>query len=121
MKAGDVIEKPWGREEILDLTASYCVKRLTVRAGRRLSLQYHERKRETMVLVAGAALISLGDAARQETAPMRKGEAYVIAPGAVHRVEGLPSDDSPEGAVIIEASTPDLDDVVRIGDDYGRD
>ena len=116
MKPGDVIEKPWGCEEILDLCGAYCVKRLNVYPGHRLSLQRHERKRETMMLLQGAAVLIRGDETAQTPAPMAIGEACVIEPGVVHRVEGSPD----RGAVIIEVSTPELDDVVRLEDDYGR-
>ncbi len=116
MKPGDVIEKPWGSEEILDLCEAYCIKQLNVCSGRRLSLQRHERKRETMYLLRGAAVLTRGSVDALESGPMEQGLAYVIEPGVVHRIEGLPE----QGAVILEVSTPELDDVVRIEDDYGR-
>ena len=60
MKTGDVIDKPWGWERILDLNDRYCVRHLFARNGGRLSLQYHQRKRETVVLVSGAAELARG-------------------------------------------------------------
>ena len=116
MKPGDVIEKPWGSEEIVDLCAAYCVKRLNVRRGHRLSLQRHERKRETMMLLSGEAEMTVSGRDGLRNIQMTPGEAHVIEPGTVHRIEGL----SEEPAVILEVSTPELDDVVRIEDDYGR-
>ena len=116
MKSGDVIPKPWGSEHIVDLSDAYCVKYLRIRRGRRLSKQYHERKRETMMLVRGAAVLTLFGEQDEQHISMRFGEARVIEPGTVHRVEGL----SREPAVILEVSTPELDDVVRLQDDYGR-
>ncbi len=116
MKPGDVIEKPWGSEEIVDLCAAYCVKRLNVRRGHRLSLQRHERKRETMMLLSGEADLLIAGEGWHSNILMVPGEAHVIEPGTVHRIEGL----SEEPAVILEVSTPELDDVVRIEDDYGR-
>lgn len=116
MKVGDVIPKPWGSEHIVDLNDAYCVKYLRIRRGRRLSKQYHERKRETMLLVRGAAVLSLFDDLGEHDIAMGFGEAYVIEPGTVHRIEGF----SQEPAVILEVSTTDLDDVVRLQDDYGR-
>ncbi len=116
MKPGDVIEKPWGSEEIVDLCEAYCVKRLNVRRGHRLSKQYHERKRETMMLISGEANLMLFEERGSRDIPMEPGEAHVIEPGTVHRVEGLSEDD----AVILEVSTTELDDVVRLQDDYGR-
>ena len=116
MRAGDVIEKPWGSEQIVDLCGAYCVKYLNVRGGHRLSKQYHERKRETMLLVRGAAALILYGEQGSRKIVMQPGEAYPIEPGTVHRVEGM-SDDP---AVILEVSTPELADVVRLQDDYGR-
>ena len=116
MKAGHVIPKPWGSEHIVDLNASYCLKYLRIRRGQRLSKQYHERKRETMLLVRGAAVLSLFDELGEHDIAMGFGEAYVIEPGTVHRLEGF----STEPAVILEVSTTELDDVVRLEDDYGR-
>ena len=116
MKSGDVIPKPWGSEHIVDLNDGYCVKYLRIRRGRRLSKQYHERKRETMLLVRGAAVLSLFDEHGEHAIAMGFGEAYAIEPGTVHRIEGF----SQEPAVILEVSTTELDDVVRLQDDYGR-
>lgn len=117
MRAGETIGKPWGSEFIVDLCAAYCVKHLRVRRGHRLSLQYHERKRETLTLLSGEATLTLavGDGGPADT-PMARGESYVIEPGAVHRIAGV----SEEDAVILEVSTTELDDVVRLEDDYGR-
>ena len=116
MKPGDVIAKPWGSEHIVDLNDAYCVKYLRIRRGHRLSMQYHERKRETMLLVRGAAVLSLFDDHGAHDIAMGFGEAYHIEPGMVHRIEGF----SREPAVILEVSTTELDDVVRLQDDYGR-
>ena len=116
MKSGDVIPKPWGSEHIVDLNDAYCVKYLRIRRGHRLSKQYHEHKRETMMLVRGLALLTLTDEQGVQDIVMGFGEAYVIEPGTVHRIEGL----SAGPAMILEVSTPELDDVVRLQDDYGR-
>ncbi len=116
MKSGDVIPKPWGSEHIVDLNDAYCIKYLRIRRGRRLSKQYHERKRETMLLVRGAAVLSLFDETGEHDIAMGFGEAYAIEPGTVHRIEGF----SREPAVILEVSTTELEDVVRLQDDYGR-
>ena len=116
MKPGDVIPKPWGSEHIVDLNDAYCVKYLRIRRGQRLSKQYHEHKRETMLLVRGYALLTLTDERGPQDITMGFGEAYVVEPGTVHRIEGM----STEPAVILEVSTPELEDVVRLQDDYGR-
>ncbi len=117
MKAGDVIPKPWGSEHIVDLNRAYCIKYLRIRRGQRLSKQYHEQKRETMLLVRGNALLNLTDeGGGVRDIVMEFGEPYVVEPGMVHRIEGM----STEPTVILEVSTPELEDVVRLQDDYGR-
>ena len=116
MKPGDVIPKPWGSEHIVDLNDAYCIKYLRIRRGKRLSKQYHEQKHETMMLVRGLAVLSLSDEQGDRDIVMGFGEAHVIEPGTVHRIEGL----SAGAAVILEVSTPELEDVVRLQDDYGR-
>ena len=111
-KAPVVTEKPWGSELLLRNTPTYVVKILRVRAGCRLSLQYHEVKRETLLLGSGRALleIHLGDQVIQHSLD----EAVEVAPGTAHRVVAL------EDSEIVEVSTTELDDVVRLEDDYGR-
>lgn len=116
VKTGDVIPKPWGSERIVDLNDRYCIKHLVVRRGRRLSKQYHERKRETMLLLDGEAALTLFDGEAARDILLRPGEAHVIEPGTVHRIAGL----SERDAVILEVSSLELDDVVRLEDDYGR-
>ncbi|MCH8198681.1 MAG: cupin [Chloroflexi bacterium] len=117
MKTGDKIDKPWGWERILDLNERYCVKHLFVRSGHRLSLQYHERKRETMVLVSGGAELSRGASAdAMQAVDMAVGEPYVIEPGTVHRLRGT----APDGCLVLEVSSPEVEDLVRLEDDYGR-
>jgi mannose-6-phosphate isomerase len=114
------IEKPWGWEEILERNERYVIKHIFVRTGARLSLQYHERKHETMMLVSGSAELMLRDGAGIDSYyRMQPGEPYVIAPGTVHRLGGKAFGDA-DGALVLEVSTPELDDVVRLEDDYGR-
>jgi len=117
MKTGDIIDKPWGSERLLDVNEHYVVKHLIIRCGHRLSLQYHEMKRETMFLVSGGAdLTRRGPAGVDATDSMVHGVTYVIESGTVHRLRGTSSED----ALILEVSTPELGDVVRLEDDYGR-
>ncbi len=116
MRAGETIEKPWGSEFIVDLCGAYCIKHLRVRRGHRLSLQYHERKRETLMLLSGEASLTLSGDGGPANIPMAPGAPYVIEPGVIHRIAGV----SEEDAVILEVSTTELDDVVRLQDDYGR-
>jgi mannose-6-phosphate isomerase len=116
MKTGDHIDKPWGWEEILDLNDKYCIKHLFIEDGKRLSLQYHERKMETLILVSGACDVTWGRGVDERVEAMVLSKPYPVMPGTVHRMRGM----SPEGALILEVSTTELDDVVRLDDDYGR-
>ena len=103
-------EKPWGHEELL-VSGPYVLKRLYVRGGQRLSLQYHERKVETLVVASGEAEILL-DGVLGRYGP---GDIVHVPAGAVHRIG------APDGDVeLMEASTPELEDVVRLEDDFGR-
>src|SRR5688500_15490965 len=109
------VEKPWGYELIWAHTDRYIGKILHVKAGHSLSLQYHERKDETIHLLNGELRFYAGPS-RAELAliPLRQGESYHITPGTVHRMEAVTDVD------ILEASTSDIDDVVRLEDRYGR-
>jgi len=110
------VEKPWGWELVWAETDRYAGKLLFVRAGQALSLQYHERKDESWYVQEGRAALALGRVGEileeQEIGP---GETFHFAPGTVHRVRAL------EDTLIVEVSTADLDDVVRLADDYGRE
>jgi len=110
-----LVAKPWGHELIWAHTDRYVGKVLHVRAGHALSLQYHERKDETIHVLRGEMKFYVGPSidSLQEIA-LREGDSYHIVPGTVHRMEAVTDVD------ILEASTPDLDDVVRLQDRYGR-
>jgi mannose-6-phosphate isomerase len=109
------VEKPWGHELIWADTELYVGKVLHVKAGHALSLQYHERKDETIHLLSGQLRFLAGPSADAlEEVPLEAGDSYRIGPGTVHRMEALTDVD------ILEASTPHLDDVVRLEDRYGR-
>jgi mannose-6-phosphate isomerase len=110
------VEKPWGWELIWALTELYCGKLLFVKAGESLSLQFHKEKDESWYVQEGRAQVELampGDAVtdREIVAP---GAAFRFRPGTVHRVTAI------EDTLIVEVSTPQLDDVVRLEDAYGR-
>ena len=110
-----LVDKPWGREEIIEVNEFYMLKKLTMLAGHRCSFQYHNKKRESIFVVSGVLKIVLG--ADQNTLTERlyyAGESVTIAPGCIHRMEGI------EDAIYLEASTPELHDVVRLVDDYNR-
>lgn len=105
-----IVEKPWGREIWYAHTVDYAGKVLLVSAGKRLSLQKHEIKEETLYLLSGKVILTYGD----QTYDWEPGEAVHIPTGTVHRFEAV------EDSVLLEVSTPHLDDVVRIEDDFGR-
>ncbi len=109
------IDKPWGHELVWALTDRYCGKLLVVHAGHALSLQLHERKDETLYLQSGLAEVEIGAAADAlEKVVLEPGGGFHLPPGTVHRMRAL------EDSVFLEVSTPELDDVVRIEDRYGR-
>ena len=111
------VEKPWGYELIWAETERYVGKVLFVKAGESLSLQFHRRKDESWLVQAGRAKLELGSAGnavlREEV--IAPGAAFHFRPGTVHRVTAL------EDTTILEVSTPELDDVVRLEDRYGRE
>lgn len=110
-----VVTKPWGHELIWANTDRYVGKILHVKAGHSLSLQYHERKDETIHLLRGELRFWAGPSVEElRELALPQGESYRITVGTVHRMEAVTDID------ILEASTPDLDDVVRLEDRYGR-
>ena len=109
------VDKPWGNELIWAETARYVGKILHVRAGERLSLQYHQVKDETIMLLTGRLMFEHfheGEAPRSVELDARK--PFHIPPGLRHRMIAI------EDCDIVEVSTPELDDVVRLEDKYGR-
>jgi len=111
------VEKPWGHELIWALTDVYCGKVLFVKAGAALSLQFHNEKDESWLVQAGRAKLELGDAGQRllHEEVIGPGAAFRYRPGTVHRVTAI------EDTTIIEVSTPQLDDIVRLEDLYGRE
>ena len=108
------VEKPWGYELIWAHTGRYVGKVLHVRKGHALSLQYHRAKDETIHLLAGRLELQTGEGPAVEVRVLRPGESFHIPPGLRHRFSAL------EDCEVLEASTPGLDDVVRLEDRYGR-
>jgi mannose-6-phosphate isomerase len=109
------VEKPWGYELIWAHTDEYVGKILHVNAGESLSLQYHEEKDETIFLFTGEMRFWAGPSAEDlPEVNLGPGEAFRVTPGTVHRMQAVTDCD------ILEVSTPQLDDVVRIQDRYGR-
>jgi mannose-6-phosphate isomerase len=110
------VDKPWGWELVWAETDNYAGKLLFVRAGQALSLQYHREKDESWLVREGRATLELGERdADLETVEIGPGDAFHYRPGTVHRVTAL------EDTLIVEVSTPQLDDVVRLEDRYGRE
>ena len=111
------VEKPWGYELIWALTDRYCGKVLFVKAGAALSLQFHKEKEESWLVQSGRAKLELGDTgdAVLSEEVVAAGAAFHYRPGTVHRVTAL------EDTTILEVSTPQIDDVVRLEDLYGRE
>ena len=108
-----VIEKPWGKEELLEKNDRYMVKRLTMYKGHACSLQYHEYKRESLYVLSGVLTVFFGEN-ETECTVMKAHDFMTIEPHRIHRMEAV------EDAVYLEASTPELEDVVRIKDRYNR-
>ena len=109
------VEKPWGWELVWAETESYVGKLLFVRAGQSLSLQYHEVKDESWLVQEGRARLELGEVGGElETFEIAAGDAYRLRPRTVHRMTAVEDTD------VLEVSTPQLDDVVRLEDRYGR-
>jgi quercetin dioxygenase-like cupin family protein len=132
-----VVPKPWGHETIWANTDRYVGKVLHIKAGHSLSLQYHNLKDETIHLLSGTMIYRVGtaDGGRQTAAgttdggrqtgqqqppelqviELKAGESYRNEPGTIHQMEAVTD------CVLLEASTPHLDDVVRLTDRYGRE
>lgn len=111
------VEKPWGWELIWAEADQYVGKLLFIRAGEALSLQYHELKDEAWLVREGRARLDLGEygAGDLQTVEIAADDAFRFRPGTVHRVTAL------EDTLVVEVSTPHLDDVVRLEDRYGRE
>ncbi|MDQ2983137.1 MAG: cupin domain-containing protein [Actinomycetota bacterium] len=110
-------EKPWGYELLWAHADAYAGKILFVRAGHALSLQFHREKDESWYVESGRAEVQLGEAGNAvlATEVVGPGTCLRFRPGTVHRVKAL------EDTTILEVSTPHLEDVVRLEDDYGRE
>jgi mannose-6-phosphate isomerase-like protein (cupin superfamily) len=110
------VEKPWGYELIWAVTDVYVGKVLFVKAGHSLSLQFHRQKDESWYVQSGRAKLELGKVGESvlKEEVVRAGAAFRYEPGTVHRVTAL------DDTLILEVSTPHLDDVVRLEDAYGR-
>ena len=108
------VDKPWGHELIWARTDRYVGKVLHVKAGHVLSLQYHNKKDETMHVLSGELILRTRPATELVARAFRAGESVHIPAGLVHQIEAVVDSD------VLEASTPELDDLVRLSDRYGR-
>ena len=110
-----IINKPWGKEEIIEINSKYMLKKLSMNKGHRCSLQYHNLKKETIFVLSGKLKILIGDKINNlRIRNLDKGDSITIEPGIIHRMEGI------ENVVYLEASTQETNDVVRLKDDYSR-
>ena len=110
------VDKPWGHELIWALTDRYCGKLLVIEQGKRLSLQKHLEKDESIYVLSGTLRLFLeDDMGEVREALLGPGEARHVPTGRIHRYEAV------ERVELLEVSTPELDDVVRLSDDYGRE
>jgi mannose-6-phosphate isomerase len=109
------VPKPWGHESIWAHTDRYVGKILHIKAGQALSVQYHNAKDETVHLLAGELVyrVQMGEAL--EDMHLKAGESFRITPHTIHQMEAVTDCD------VLEVSTPELDDVVRLSDRYGRE
>ena len=108
------VAKPWGHEVIFAENDRYAGKLLHLEGGHSLSLQYHERKDETLYVLSGEVRLLVGMDGSMQEVTLKPGESYRILPGVRHRMSAeAPAD-------LVEVSSPELDDVVRLEDRYGR-
>ncbi|MGH7569168.1 MAG: cupin [Gemmatimonadales bacterium] len=108
------VEKPWGYELIWARTDRYVGKILHIEAGHVLSLQYHKKKDESIYVLTGEIILRLQTNDKTTERRVVQGGAFHLAPGTIHQFEAVVASD------LLEASTPELDDVVRLKDRYGR-
>lgn len=110
------VDKPWGNELIWVLTDRYCGKIITIETGKRLSLQRHQRKDEAVLVLSGRMRLHLEDESGT-IRPIDLGprDSLRVPAGRIHRFEAL------ERCELVEVSTPELDDVERLEDDFGRE
>jgi mannose-6-phosphate isomerase-like protein (cupin superfamily) len=111
-----IIEKPWGHEEIWAHTEKYVGKTLHINVGKRLSLQFHEKKEETIRVLSGTLTLVYGNSLNElKSSKMLPGEVFHVKPGLIHRFCA-----EEDNVVLLEISTTELNDVVRLEDDFKR-
>jgi len=116
IRRATIVDKPWGHEEIFAQTERYVGKILVIRAGEALSLQYHERKEETLRVLDGTVRFVAGEVADVlEDHVLEAGAVFHVPPRCLHRMVAVTD------CRLLEVSTPEIDDVVRLEDRYGRE
>lgn len=117
MKTQDrIVQKPWGSERIFAANGRYAGKLITIRAGETLSYQYHRRKEETIHVLSGVLGMETENDGERVLLALAPGETFHVVPGTRHRMFAEDAD-----VLIVEVSSPELDDVVRLEDRYGRE
>ena len=110
------IIKPWGYELLLEKNNRYVLKKLGMNKGHKCSIQYHIKKKETIYVLRGKLKVYIGDDINNlDEIIMNSHDTMTLEPLKIHRMEAI------EDSVYLEASTPELDDVVRLKDEYGRE
>ncbi|MFH1404614.1 MAG: cupin [Patescibacteria group bacterium] len=110
-----IVEKPWGHEIWFAHSDKYAGKILFLKKGFSYSLQYHEVKEETQYVYRGKLRAWIGkDVGALQECIINQGESFNVLPGVIHKVEAL------EDTEIFEVSSPELDDIIRLKDEYGR-
>ena len=108
------INKPWGYEELIEFNKKYMFKKLFMKKGHRCSLQFHNKKKETVYVLSGKLKLILKKSNKTYSKIMTKGQSISILPKTIHRMEAI------SNCYYLEESTPEISDVVRIQDDYKR-
>ena len=115
MQPGDIVEKPWGTERWIACNAHYALRELVIRAGHAVSLQYHERKIETLYVLEGSAVYYTQEPGEEmQERIVKAGDILSNHPYLIHRQRAI------EDFRFIEVTTPELDDIIRLQDDYNR-
>lgn len=110
-----IIKKPWGKEVFLEVNKKYMFKRLHMKKGHRCSLQFHKKKRETIYVLKGVLQITSGDKiSNLKSKNYKANEKITLNPFIIHRMKAITN------CVYLEASTPEIQDIVRLSDDYKR-
>lgn len=110
-----IVPKMWGHEEWIEVNDTYAVKKLHLKQNCRTSLQYHEKKRETFYIISGRLKFTVGNEQNSlQEVILTSGAVCTLEPGKIHRMEAL------EDSEYLECSTTELDDVIRLADDFGR-